>query len=177
MAKLEYYRIRGQTRSWIEKWLTSRVQQVVVDEETSREEKIRSGVPQVIFLGPLMFLIFINVIGYNISSILHLFDDDALIYRYVNNKEDSNNLQKDLEKLCELENKWQMSFNQSKCSVISITRKQKLVISNYIIHGQILSCAEHHPYLGVDIAKDLSWNHHMHKQHCQMCTQIHQLPS
>ncbi len=42
-----------------------------------------------------------------------------------------------------------------------ITRKKKLVISNYIMHGQILSCAEHHPYLGVEIAKDLSWNHHI----------------
>ncbi len=24
-----------------------------------------------------------------------------------------------------------------------------------------LSCAEHNPYLGVEIAKDLSWNHHI----------------
>ncbi len=42
-----------------------------------------------------------------------------------------------------------------------VTRKWKLIISNYIMHGQILSCAEHHPYLGVEIAKDLSWNHHI----------------
>ncbi len=92
MAKLEYYGIRGQTRSWIEKWLTSRVQQVVVDGEISREEIVRSGVPQGMVLEPLMFLIFINDIGYNISSTIHLFADDALIYRYVKNKEDSDNL-------------------------------------------------------------------------------------
>ncbi len=105
MAKLEYYGIRGPTRSWIEKWLTFRVQQVVVDGETSREEIVRSGVPQGTVLGPLMFLIFINDIGYNISSTIRLFADDALIYRYVNNKEDSNNLQKDLDQLCKWENK------------------------------------------------------------------------
>ncbi len=29
------------------------------------------------------------------------------------------------------------------------------------MHGQILSCAEHHPYLGVAIVNDLSWNHHI----------------
>ncbi len=52
MARLEYYGIREQTRSWIGKWLTSRVQQVVVDGETSREEIIRSGVPQGWFLDP-----------------------------------------------------------------------------------------------------------------------------
>ncbi len=54
-----------------------------------------------------------------------------------------------------------MGFNPSKCSVMRITRKKKLVLSNYIMHGQILSCAEHDPYLGVEIAKDLSWNHHI----------------
>ncbi len=161
MAKLEYYRIRGQTRSWIEKWLTSRVQQVVVDGETSREEIIRSGIPQGKVLGLLMFLIFINNIGCNINSKIRLFADDALISRYVNNKEDSNNLQKDIDQLCKWENKQQMSFNPSKCSVMRITRKRKLVISNYIMHGQILSCAEHLPYVEVEIAKDLSWNQHI----------------
>ncbi len=80
MAKLEYYGIRGQTKIWIEKWLTSRMQQVVVDGETYREEIVRSGVPKMTVLGPLMFLIFINDIGYNISSTIRLFADDALIY-------------------------------------------------------------------------------------------------
>ncbi len=86
------------------------MQQVVVDGETSREKIVKSGVPQGTALGPLMFLIFINDIGYNIGSTIRLFADDALIYRYVNNKEDSNNLQKDPDQLCEWENKWQMSF-------------------------------------------------------------------
>ncbi len=135
MTKLEYDGIRGQTRTWIEKWLTSRVQQVVVDGETSREEIVRSGVPQGTVLGPLMFLIFINDIGYNICSTIYLFADDALIYRYVNNKEDSDILQKDLDQLCGWVNKWKMSFNPSKCSVMRITRTKKLVISNYIMHG------------------------------------------
>ncbi len=139
MAKLEYYGIRGQTKSWIENWFTSRVQQVVIDGETSREEVVKSGVPQGTVLGPLIFLICINDIGLNISSTIRLFADDALIYRYVNNKEDSDILQKDLDQLCAWENKWQMSFNPSKCSVMRVTRKKKVMISNYIIHGQILS--------------------------------------
>ncbi len=131
------------------------MQQVVVDGETSREEIVRSGVPQGTVLGPLMFLIFINDIGYNICSTIYLFADDALIYRYVNNKEDSDILQKDIDQLCGWVNKWKMSFNPSKCLVMSITRMKQLVISNYIMHGQLLSCAEHHPYLGLEIAKDL----------------------
>ncbi len=75
---------RGQTKSWVEHWLTFRVQQVVVDGETSREEAIKSGVPQGMVLGPLIFLIFINDTGLNISSTIRLFADDAQIYRYAN---------------------------------------------------------------------------------------------
>ncbi len=36
-----------------------------------------------------------------------------------------------------------------------------MVISNYIMHEQILSCAEHHSYLGVEISNHLFWNHHL----------------
>ena len=50
-SKLEYYGIRGQTKKWKYNWLTSRVQQVVVDGETSREEVVRSGVLQGMVLG------------------------------------------------------------------------------------------------------------------------------
>ncbi len=73
------------------------MQQVVVDGEKARKGVVKSSVPQGTVLGPLMFLIFINYIEFNISSTIRLFADDALIYRYVNNKEDSNNLQKDLD--------------------------------------------------------------------------------
>ncbi len=101
---------------------------------------------------PLMFLLFINGIGHNISS---------MIYRYVNSREDSDILQKYLGQQCEWMNKWQMSINSSKCLVMRITRKKKLMTSNYIMHRQILSYAEHHSYLGVEIVKDMSWNHHI----------------
>ncbi len=46
VAKLESYGIRRQTRNCIENWLTSKVQQLVVDGDTSRDEDVRSRVPQ-----------------------------------------------------------------------------------------------------------------------------------
>ncbi len=79
MAKLEYYGIRGQTKSWTENWLTSKVQLIVVDGETSREEIVKAGVRQGMVLGPLMSLIFINDTRHYISSTLCLFADYALI--------------------------------------------------------------------------------------------------
>ena len=79
LLKLEHYGIRGQLLEWIKKWLTTRRQKVVVDGEGSAEVPVTSGVPQGTVLGPLMFLIFVNDIGKNISSKLRLLADDTLL--------------------------------------------------------------------------------------------------
>ncbi len=55
--KLDYYGIRGNTQTWIHNWLTSRMQQVVIDGETSENEVVKSGVPRGAVSGPLMFLL------------------------------------------------------------------------------------------------------------------------
>ena len=54
-----------------------------------------------------------------------------------------------------------MEFNPDKCKVLRITNKRKIVISNYIMHNQILEVVESAKYLGVFINKKLSWNKHI----------------
>ena len=51
LQKLDFYGIHGPILCWIQTWLTSRMQKVVVDGECSCPAPVRSGVPQGTVLG------------------------------------------------------------------------------------------------------------------------------
>ena len=51
-----------------------------------------------------------------------------------------------------------MSFNPSKCNIMHVSRKRKPLNHNYTLKGEILDVVDTATYLGVNIAKDLSWN-------------------
>jgi hypothetical protein len=96
LRKLDHCGVRGNIHGWLESWLTTREQKVLVDGEKSRSVKVKSGVPQGTVLGPLMFLLYINDIGENIGSSVRLFADDSLIYMAVSSRNDCLRLQDDL---------------------------------------------------------------------------------
>ena len=68
-------------------------------------------------MGPVLFLIFINDLDSAISSNVLKFADDTKVYRVVDNRLDSTQLQNDLDVLGDLAVKWQMKFNIEKCKV------------------------------------------------------------
>ena len=72
---------------WVREFLVGRTQRVRVGGQLSKQVKVNSGVPQRSVLGPLLFLVCINDIWWNIDSSITLFTDDSIIYRKITNKD------------------------------------------------------------------------------------------
>jgi hypothetical protein len=92
---------------------------------------------------------------------VRLFADDCLLYRNVNNKSDSELLQKKLTNLENWEKTWQMKFNPEKCYFIHVTKKKIPFKFNYKLHNHILQPVDNSEYLCVTISNDLDWGPHI----------------
>ena len=112
LLKLQSYRIKNRSHAWNTSWLTQWMQRIIV---ASRQLPVKSGVPQGAAVGPLMFLIYINDIGEDLSYCLRLFADNSLLYQIISSEEDCTKLQHDLDSIYKLSNTWQMRFKLSKC--------------------------------------------------------------
>ena len=166
LLKLDMYGI-GQDTSigkWMFSWLNDRSQNVMLDGESSSAVRVESGVLRGTVLGPLMFLLFINDIANKVEhSRIRLFADDGLLSRVVNNENESKTLQHDLDAVGKWANKWQMKFNVGKCYRLQISGKKTSCPYLYNSNDEILDSVQHHPYLGVEIDKDLKWGFHVEK--------------
>ena len=111
-------------------------------------------------LGPILFLVYINDLPDDIVSQARLFADDTAIYLTLE-KNDSDKLQRDLDRLQTREARWDMEFNPSKGQVVKVTFSRNPLQTQYILHGQVLEAVSSARYLGVDISSNLSWNTHV----------------
>ena len=88
LHKLDHYGIRGSTLLWIQNFLTTRTQKVVVDGSFPDIAHVGSGLPQGTVLGPILFLCYINDLTSSVSSDVRLFADDCLLYQPIRTKAD-----------------------------------------------------------------------------------------
>ena len=84
-------------------------------------------------------------------------------YREINNQLDSQELQKDLDKLTKWEHDWQMHFNPDKCFVMRLTFARNIKQFNYTLRNTTLQETDSYSYIGICITKDLIWNKHIHQ--------------
>ena len=160
LYKLEGYGIRGKTLSWISDFLHGRSQRVVIDGENSSSCPVTSGVPQGSVLGPILFLLYINDIGDNISSQIRLFADDTILYKVINSDADAAMLQADIDKLEKWCDDWQMTFHPAKCNLLRVSTSRSPIKVSYNLSGHTLELVQKVKYLGVTITSNLRWDAH-----------------
>ncbi len=104
-------------------------------------------------LGPLLFHIYINDIGSGITRNIGKFPDDTEIGRTIRTGEDARAPQEDLNKLSAWSDKWQMSFNITKCSVLNVGTLNPL--NGYSSDSTTIGRTDCERHLGVSVNSDL----------------------
>ena len=101
--KLKQNGISGELLHILSYFLSNRKQRVVPNGQNSSRINVNAGVPQGSILGPLLFLIYINDLSYNLTSDAKLFADDASLFSVVH---DVNTSAKDLNNDLKKVNEW-----------------------------------------------------------------------
>ena len=158
LGKLHYYGIKGNLLRWIEEFLVGRTQSVLVDCTKSQEEAMLSGVPQGTVLGPLMFLLYINDMPFQVQRDIRcrLFADDSLLYRVMDSTLYQVQLQQDLKNLEKWAVDWGMVF-----TLLNINGGRTHRPYLYELCGVLLKSLTQERYLGVILTQSLSWSNHV----------------
>ena len=130
LSKLAGIQVDPYIIQWIRCYLTGRSQLVVVGGEESLVLPVLSGVPQGSVLGPLLFILFINDITFQISpgSTLSLFADDMTLFCTILTVEDYWILQRDVTAVATWISDNNLSLQPAKCCSMIISRKRSCTI-------------------------------------------------
>ena len=124
LDKLEFYGIEGKFHSLIKSYLAGRYQKVILNNINNKEsnssskwELIKHGVPQDSFLGPLLFLLYINNLPKIIpkyNSMVLFADDTSLLVSDSNNEDLTSNINHSLTSLITWFNSNLLTLNLNK---------------------------------------------------------------
>ena len=112
LYKLKCMGFEGNAMSVIQSFLENRYQRVILNGQSSNWEIITAGVPQGSILGPLLFLVYINDISFDLECNVKLFADDTCLFSTINDPRLSvSALNNDLSKIQQCADQWKKKFN------------------------------------------------------------------
>ena len=163
LHELYYYGIRGSTHKWINSYLFGAHSTSSFRWSSLRFSPSVIRCTQGLVLGPILFLMFIYDLPYNIRSSVCLFTADCVLYRNIYPSKDCLTLQEDLTSLGQWEVDCQMKFNVAKCHSMGVTRHKhhKQIIFDYSLHDLALENVHSANYLGITISDNMYWGQHI----------------
>ena len=166
LVKLHAHGIRGKVLQWIRNFLKDREQRVVINGVSSNAAFVTSGIPQGSVLGPILFLIYVNDLPDIVTSTVKVFADDTKIYRKIQNIHDSEELQRDLDKLMNWSQTWQLPSGMGKCSILHLGKNNPNHKYKLTSEGDVVELVEieEEKDLGIKFGSLLSF-----KQHTSEC--------
>lgn len=161
LAKLGKLGVSSDLVHWFQSYLTHRKLCVKLGSANSGYFTNTSGVPQGSNLGPLLFSIFLNDIGFALPTGCRiLFADDIKIVVVVRCENDCLVLQHLINVFCEWCDRNFVTISVQKCNVISFHRKQKPIIFNYTIDDLPLHRVDTIRDLGITLDSALTFKPH-----------------
>ena len=165
---LTYYGIKDPMLAWICDFLSNRKQQVAVNGKLSSEFDVPSGVPQGSVLGPLLFIIFINVLVENSDAEnLYLFADDLKLFDEIKGEDDVENMQSNLDQLYDWTCYSMLKFHPGKCKVMRLTPPRTAgpsVNPFYSMDDLRLEIVDKEKDLGIIIDEKLTFEDHINSK-------------
>ena len=104
---------------------------IVLKFASSHWTQMKSGVPQGLVLGPLLFILYINDLSDNVTCGIKLFADDTKVYSIIKDVSDTLLLQKNLDVVNQWSHKWLLKFNPDKCKLLQFGNSSP---TNYYLH-------------------------------------------
>ena len=130
---------------------------VKVGDAVSKAVPVTSGVPQGSVLGPLLFLLFINDLPESMKNEIKIFADDV---KMVVDPAQNQDVQNDLDVLCQWESVWLLRFNLEKCKLLHIGKNNPR--NQYKFLGSILNTCNTEKDLGVIFNEKFNFQDHIY---------------
>ena len=167
--KLRQCGVQGKILTWIEQFLTNRKQFVTIDGFHSTLALVLSGVPQGSVLGPILFLIYINDLQFQLSgSTAGSFADDTRLSKEISTCEDVSVLQKDLDSVVEWASQNNMVLHENKFEYLAYRTSFGKILEEFPFtaqwvqyhtpSGQNITPASSVKDLGVHLSPDMKWS-------------------
>ena len=158
--------ISGELYSFLESYLSGRLQMVVLNGQMSSWRPVLAGAPQGSILGPSLFLIHISNLPNELKSNLKLFANDTSLFTIVKNKnQDPNTLNNDLMLISKWAYNWKMLFNpdpSKPAQEVLFSRKKQVQIHPTISLNNIqVERAPYQKHLGLILDEKLNFTQHI----------------